>query len=119
MHIKQLSYYLSNSPFRSILGNVSRLCNSRSPVGDSVALIKTPVISNQQDNEEDISLELESLQLRSRKEEHSESSLNRLLDSNLHLVVKHPNEWSLPETELVEGETLKQVSARFHGSLVY
>ena len=49
------------------------------------------------------------LQLGSRRGSEDDYSLNRLLDSNLHLVVKLSDKWMLPETELVQGESLRQV----------
>ena len=67
------------------------------------------MLSSCKDEQEEISEQLNNLQLGSRTSIEDEYALNRHLDRNLHLVVKRSDRWVLPETEIVSGESLRQV----------
>lgn len=69
-------------------------------------------LSRIEDEEEAATDELNNFQLASRTSPVNEHSLSRHLDSNLHLVVNFSGRWMLPETELVNGESLRQAAER-------
>lgn len=69
-----------------------------------------------EDEEEEIKTVLKNLVFTDRLTEADKSndtkSLDRKLDESLHLVTKCSDHWLLPETELVEGENLRQAAER-------
>ncbi|XP_065066656.1 large ribosomal subunit protein mL46-like [Rhopilema esculentum] len=73
-----------------------------------------------EDEEEEVTEEVESLQLGSQKtdadKKHDKSSLLRCLDKSLHLVVRDSDKWLLPETEIKEDENLRQAAERLISS---